>query len=64
MAKIFYNCDPDKNVTCKKGECFRTGGLCSKTSKIEYTSNPDIVTLVFDVDKEDAALLMQGDNND
>ena len=62
MPKVFYKCDPKKNVLCKKLCCFETGGKCSITSKVEYSSNPDIAIFVFDVDEEDAAMLMQGDD--
>ena len=62
MPRVYYKCDPEKNVNCKKQECYVTNGRCSLTSKVEYTSNPDIAIMIFDVDPEDAKVLMQGDD--
>lgn len=33
MKKIFYKCDPEKNVYCTKESCFIYGGCCTHTDK-------------------------------
>ena len=35
----FYYCDPDKNVWCKKLDCYKNGGRCSLTSDIRYSTD-------------------------
>ena len=36
MDKVLWDCNPDKNVECKKTACFRIGGECHRTTKEEY----------------------------
>lgn len=34
-----YKCDPDKFVTCKKGICYRNGGVCNSTTHKRFRMN-------------------------
>lgn len=36
-----YECDPDKNMTCKKTACYTKGGMCHLTSHEEYKLEDD-----------------------
>lgn len=31
-GKKIYQCDPDKNITCRKTACYLWGGECRKTT--------------------------------
>ena len=35
-VKYVYECDPEKNVECKKETCFVNGGACEMTHQLEY----------------------------
>lgn len=40
--KIWYECDPARNVACRKRSCFRNGGSCELTSRKEAAAlGPD-----------------------
>ena len=40
--KIWYECDPARNVACRKRSCFRNGGSCEMTSRKEAAAlGPD-----------------------
>lgn len=34
-------CDPDKNNTCAKHNCYRKGGPCSETTHTEFERKDD-----------------------
>jgi len=36
MDKMLYQCDPIKNKTCRKTECYKLGGQCLHTENEEY----------------------------
>lgn len=49
-----YLCDPEKNVTCKKTNCYVNGGPCKSTDKLNFAKQPlTTVTLVFDVSEQE-----------
>ena len=35
-GKTLYECDPAKNMSCKKNGCYALGGDCKLTTKIEF----------------------------
>lgn len=51
--KVLYNCDPAKNIDCRKNECFINGGQCHKTTHREFASDPDNVQVVMPMTEED-----------
>lgn len=38
-----YKCDPNKNIKCKKRECFINGGECRLTRNIKYQEDGEII---------------------
>lgn len=55
-----YYCDPSRNTTCRKTECYEGGGSCMCTSNPEYAiQGPISVSLVCSImnDEIDDGLL-------
>lgn len=38
---MFYECDPNKAITCRKRDCFLNGGECGITSNVKYAKDPN-----------------------
>lgn len=41
-GKTLYECDPEKNMDCKKTGCYALGGDCKLTTKIEFALMEEI----------------------
>lgn len=50
-----YKCDPEKNVNCRKTNCYLHGGPCTSTAHLEFAKQPvESVKLVIPMSKETA----------
>ena len=52
QGKLWYRCDPEKNIECKKSGCKSNKGssypICEYTSKKEYSSDGIAMEVVND----------------
>lgn len=53
-----YACNPKKNVTCDKTNCYKNGGKCRLTHDFRYAKVTNgVVKTVIPLDKEDMDIL-------
>lgn len=63
--RVFYTCDPEKNINCRKTECCINDGQCKLTKNLEFAKQPvETVTFAFPMSTEEFAELQKVDDNE
>jgi len=62
MEQVF-KCDPEKNVACKKNDCFMNGGSCKATRHLEFAKQP-LESVTFVMSAEEAKPILEAIGED